>query len=330
MFTKYAPGEAVARIKTNLKDKNPAMRDFPVFRINETKHARQGKKYRVWPLMNMSVLVDDIESNVTHIIRAKDHADNAKRQEIIYKYLNKQPPQNLFVGRINFLGMPLSTTETRKLIESKKYSGWDDIRLPFLPALKKRGFLPESLIKYALDIGVTLTDKTVSKEEFFKTIESHNRKLLDPTANRYSFVKNPVEIKVKNPPKISEVKVPIHPDKNLTRAVQVSNNLFISSDDFAKFAGKEIRLLHLYNIQLKKDKTAEFTSLENKDIPKINWVSSQNIKCKILLPDGNYDNGIAEQSIKTLKKDEVLQFERYAFVKLDKRGEVYEFWYTHK
>jgi glutamyl-tRNA synthetase len=62
----FNEGEAVLRFKTpkkfeGMENSNPAMRDFPLARINETKHPRQGNKYRIWPLMNLSVPVDDIE-----------------------------------------------------------------------------------------------------------------------------------------------------------------------------------------------------------------------------------------------------------------------------
>ena len=97
----YKQGEAVARVKTDITHKNPAMRDFPIARINESEHPRQGKKYRVWPLMNLSVFADDVESGMTHTLRGKDHADNAKRQEYMYNYLEKPIPFTLFQGRIN-------------------------------------------------------------------------------------------------------------------------------------------------------------------------------------------------------------------------------------
>jgi len=294
MFKGYKQGEVVARLKTDLNNKNPAMRDFPLFRINDTSHPKQKKKFRVWPLMNMAVTVDDIETKVTHVIRAKDHADNAKRQEIIYSYLKEKPPQALFVGRINFLGMQLSTTQTKEDIEKKKYAGWDDIKLATLLTLKRRGFTPESLTKYALEIGMSLNDKKVEKEEFFKAIEHLNRQIIDPTSNRYSFVQDPVEIKIPNAPEIKEVKVPIHPDKKQTRTIKV-NKIFISREDFKKFKGKEIRLLHLYNIKM--NKTSEFTSEELKNIPKINWVS-EGVKTQVLMPDGKWTKGIAESSIK--------------------------------
>ncbi|MEM3141338.1 MAG: glutamate--tRNA ligase family protein, partial [Candidatus Pacearchaeota archaeon] len=88
----FNEGEAVLRFKSSMKDKNPAMRDFPLARINLHYHARQGNKYRVWPLMNLAVAVDDIETKMTHIIRAKDHRDNAERQKMIYKVLGKKIP----------------------------------------------------------------------------------------------------------------------------------------------------------------------------------------------------------------------------------------------
>jgi len=188
MFKEYEEGDAVVRIKTNLNDKNPAMRDFPVFRINDSEHPKAGKKYRVWPLMNMAVAVDDIEMKVTHVIRAKDHHDNSIRQKYIYEYLNKKFPEALFVGRINFEDMQVSCSKTRPLIEDGTYSGWDDIRLPFLDALRRRGYQPEAFIKYSLDVGVSLNDKKVSKKEFFKIIDAFNRDVIEPIANRYFFV----------------------------------------------------------------------------------------------------------------------------------------------
>ena len=50
----YKQGEAVVRIKTDLQDPNPAVRDWPALRISEAWHPRKGNKYRVWPLYNFS------------------------------------------------------------------------------------------------------------------------------------------------------------------------------------------------------------------------------------------------------------------------------------
>jgi len=167
-------GEAVLRFKSNMKDKNPAMRDFPLARINLTKHALQGNKYRVWPLMNLSVAVDDIGMKITHVIRGKEHRDNAKRQKMIYDALGKKFPWCGFLGRFKFKDMELSTTKMRKAIEAGKYKGWCDSRLPTLASLKKK-YKPQAFWKFAERIGLSENDKVIDKKEYFRLLDNFNR-----------------------------------------------------------------------------------------------------------------------------------------------------------
>ncbi|MCK5624800.1 glutamate--tRNA ligase [Candidatus Pacearchaeota archaeon] len=173
----FKEGEAVLRFKSlkGMKDKNPAMRDFPLARINLTPHPLQKKKYRVWPLMNLSVTVDDIELKMTHIIRAKEHRDNAQRQEMIYKVLGKKFPWTSFLGRWHIKGLKLSASQITKDIESGKYSGWNDKRLPTVASLKKQGYKPQAFWKFSEQIGLSESDKTIDKEEFFKLLNAFNR-----------------------------------------------------------------------------------------------------------------------------------------------------------
>lgn len=172
----YKEGEAVVRFKSDMKHKNPALRDFPLARVNETNHPRKGKKYRVWPLMNLAVSVDDIEMKMTHIIRGKDHRDNAERQKMIFKALGKRYPWAGFLGRYHFKDMEISTTKFRQEIESGKYKGWDDPRLPTLISLRKQGYKPESFWKIAEHIGLSEVDKILEKKEFFRLLDGFNKK----------------------------------------------------------------------------------------------------------------------------------------------------------
>ena len=173
----FKEGEAVLRFKSSggMKNKNPAMRDFPLARINLKKHILQKKKYRVWPLMNLAVTVDDIELGMTHIIRGKDHRDNAKRQEMIYEVLRKKFPWTGFLGKIHFKDFELSTTKIREAIEKKKFKGWDDKRLPTIASLKKQGYKPQAFWKFSEQVGLSETDKTIDKEEYFKLLNAFNR-----------------------------------------------------------------------------------------------------------------------------------------------------------
>jgi glutamyl-tRNA synthetase len=171
----FGEGDAVLRFKSDMKNKNPAFRDFPLARINLTKHARQGNKYRVWPLMNLSVTVDDIELGMTHIIRGKDHRDNAERQKMIYKVLGKKFPWTAFLGKIHFKDMELSMTKMRQEIDEGKYRGWDDKRLPTIASLKKQGYKPIAFWKFAEQVGLSESDKIMDRKEYFLLLDNFNK-----------------------------------------------------------------------------------------------------------------------------------------------------------
>jgi len=171
----YKEGEAVVRFKSNLAHKNPAMRDFPLARINLTSHPLQKNKYRVWPLMNLAVATDDIEMKMTHIIRGKDHKDNAKRQELIYRVLKKRYPWTAFIGRLHFKDLEFSTTKMREGIEEGKYKSWDDPQLPTIASLKKQKYKPEAFWRLTEQMGISEVDKIMEKKEFFRLLDQFNK-----------------------------------------------------------------------------------------------------------------------------------------------------------
>lgn len=355
MFTKYNEGDAVLRFKSDMKHPNPAMRDFPLFRINDDEHPRTGKKYRLWPLMNFAVLVDDHELGVTHILRAKDHADNAKRQEMMYKSMGWDVPETLFVGRINFEDMEISCSKTKERIMNGEFSGWEDIRLPFLPALRRRGYQPEAFIKYAIDVGVSLNDKSVSREDFFKTINFNNKQVLEPKAHRFFFVAEPVAVKIKDAPEI-EVELDLHPDyKKGGRVFHSSNEFYLAKDDVDGFEDNRLyRLMDCINftVSMDKPKTAadkpkvvvdkthkydcKYHSVSFEEVKGkaklIHWLPKKEaVKVEVLMDDNTIVKGFGEKGLDDLKEGDIVQFVRFGFCRLDKiEPDKMIFWFTHK
>jgi len=333
----FKPGECVVRVKTDITHKNPAMRDFPVFRINDSKHPRQNNKYRVWPLMNMSVWVDDVEFGMTHIIRAKDHADNAKRQEYLYNYLKKPIPETVFVGKINFTGMPVSCSTTRKAIEEGKYSSWEDIRIPFLAPLRRRGFTPDAFIKYAESVGVSLNDKTVTKEEFFKTIDAFNKDVIDPVSKRFYFVWDPVDITVDGAPSM-ELEHDFHKDNEKGgRKFKTGTSFIITKEDFDGFNNGEMnRLMDCLNFNVSVNGYSfvdkDYMTFKEKGKKIIHWLPKDSgIKTEVLMPDNTITSGMIEENANVLKVGDVVQLERFGFCRLDSiDNDVYKFWFAHK
>ena len=324
---KAKQGDFVVRLKTNMQDSNPAFRDRVLFKISDAEHPRVGKKYRVWPTLEMSWAVDDHLLGITHIIRGKDLMIETDMEKFIWNIFGWKHPETIHAGlvRIEGLGAKLSKSKAQKEVASGEFSGWDDPRTWSVQSLKRRGFLPESIREFVKDIGLNENDIIVPVEKLYST----NRKLIDKTSKRYFFIQDPVELEVEKKPVRLVVNVKVHPDKEETREIKVGNDIFISREDYETNRDKEIRLMHLFNVKL--GKKPEFTSEENKDIQRVQWVSDF-VKIKILMPDGIWIEGIGEEAIKKLKKESVIQFERFGFARFDRINEAgeYEFWFAHQ
>lgn len=336
MFTDFKDGDAVVRLKTDIRHKNPALRDFPILRINTNEHPRQKLKYRVWPLMNFSVAVDDHELGLTHVLRGKDHFDNTKRQMYIYNYMDWNPPEFIHHGIVNFAGMKLSASETRKMIAEGAYSGWDDIQLPFLQAMKKRGYHPEAFKKFVLSLGLTLSDKTVDAKEFFKNLNFYNREIVEPKAKRFFFIENPKEITVHGAPK-QVLELDLHPSNmKKGRKFATTENFLISEEDMDSFKDDDfIRLMDCLNFQVKGEDFAfdslDYSNYKEKGSKIIHWlpVSKEVIPVEVLMDTGRSKIGVAESNISSLKEGDIIQFERMFFARLIEKGEQYKFYYLH-
>ena len=305
---------------------NPAFRDRVLFKISERKHPLVGNKYRIWPTLEMSWAIDDHLLGITHIIRGNDLMIETDMEKYIWDIFGWKHPETIHAGLVRIEGIEnkISKSKAQKEVKSGEFIGWDDPRTWSIQSLRRRGIGVKAIRQFVEEIGLNKQDISIPIDVLY----SINRKIIDQTANRYSFVKNPVELKVLKKPDTKKIEVPIHPDRAETREIKIGR-IFISDDDFKKFKNKEIRLLHLYNVLL--GKKIEFTSEENKEIPKINWVSDE-VKTRIFMPDGKWVEGLAEREIENLEDGDIIQFERFGFCRFDRVGKdaSYEFWFAHK
>jgi len=329
MFDKKTkPGSAVLRIKTSMKNPNPAFRDRVLFRISDRKHPRVGNKYKVWPSLEMSWAIDDHLLGISHIIRGNDLVMETEMEKFIWNIFGWKEPEIIHTGlvKIKGLGAKVSKSKAQEEVRSGEFSGWDDPRTWSIQSLRRRGFDPAALRKFVFDIGLNRHNIIVPIDSLYAV----NRKTIDEKAHRYSFIESPIELEIAEKPNITTIKIPVHPEKRQTRNLKISS-ILISKDDKKKFAGKEIRLINLYNIKLDKKKNkATFTTVENKNIRKINWISDF-VEARVLLPDGKWVEGYADSGVKKLKKGSVIQFERWGFVRFDGQNKgKYEFWFAHK
>jgi len=329
----YEERTVVLRIKTDINHKDPALRDWGAFRVVRTPHPRPevGDKYVVWPLLDFEGAIEDHLLGMTHIIRGKDLMDSERRQKYVYDYLGWTYPHTSHWGRVKMHEFgKFSTSGLRKAIEAGKYSGWDDPRLPTLRALRRRGIRPEALRKFFIDMGVGETDVSLSLDNLY----AENRKLIDADANRYFFVWDPVKLDITGS-QVTEAKLPLHPsvDRGF-REIQVGSSVLVCSQDISNAKPSDLfRLKDLYNIRITGQGTAEFAGHEIETIKKeggriIHWAPVDGIPVKVLTPDGEV-TGIGEAGIAT-EVDNVVQFERFGYVRIDSaNGEIIAY-FTHK
>ena len=333
----YREGEAVVRIKTDMKHPNPAVRDWPAMRIIDAEkypHPRVGSKYKVWPLYNLAAGLDDHLMGVTHIIRGKEHLTNQVRQEYIYRFLGWKYPEAIHYGRLKIMGASLSKSKIVQGVREGLFTGWDDPRLATFVALRRRGITPDAIKKMIIDVGPKTSDVTLSWENLY----AYNRKILDPTADRYFFVPNPLELTVKRIPKTFAAKLRLHPDhpergfRSYTvkpEGESCSASFWVSKKDVEiSKIGEPLRLMELFNVQVESvhaySAEANFLSesyekAKDAKAQLIHWVPvGSDMPCEVTMPDATVAQGIAESFCRRLKPNDVVQFERFGFVRIDK------------
>lgn len=331
----YPAGEKTLRLKGNMKSNNGVMRDPVIFRISYAKHFLQGEKYVVWPMYDFENPIEDATSGVTHVIRSKEFELRVELQEHILKLLGLKMPIVREIGRYEITGAETQGRVIREMIEKGEVSGWDDPRLVTIKAMRRRGFVPEMFQQLAERVGLSKNNGHID----FTVLEAVNRKIIDPIVNRYSFIKNPVKIKVKNAPK-QNVKLLLHPkdESKGKRDLKTDEEFFISEEDLKLIKENRLyRLMDCLNFK-KSNKEFLFDSKEHEKFKAngdliLNWLpaNDHNIKVKIIMPDNTIIEGLGESNLENLKDNEIIQFERFGFVKLDKRTEeFYQFMFTHK
>ncbi|UCC58793.1 MAG: glutamate--tRNA ligase [Candidatus Bathyarchaeum sp.] len=343
----YGEGEAVVRIKTEVNHSNPAVRDWPALRIIDTEkypHPRVGTKYRVWPLYNFSTGIDDHLMGITHIIRGKEHLTNQARQEYMYQYFGWDYPETIHYGRLKITGASLSKSEIVKGINSGEYKHWDDPRLATLAALRKRGITSEAIHSLMIDVGPKPADVVLS----WKNLYAHNRKIIDPIANRYFFVRDPIRLIVNNVPRVFTAQIPLHPDypERGYRSFDVKPDngeatFLVSKDDLNIMESKlVIRFMELFNFQVKKAEetlvqatflSESYEEAKKLGAPLIHWIPhDRGVPCEVTLPDASVAKGVAEEACRALNPDEIIQFERFGFVRVDEVNEKLIVYFAHR
>lgn len=106
------------------------------------------------PTYNFCVVVDDIEMQITHVIRGDDHVNNTPRQINIFKALGKEPPVYAHLPTVlNEQGEKMSKRNGAKAVT----------------AYRDQGYLPDAMVNYLARLGWSHGDDEIfSRAQFLE------------------------------------------------------------------------------------------------------------------------------------------------------------------
>jgi glutamyl-tRNA synthetase len=121
-------------IRGPIRFENADLDDFVIIRSNGA------------PTYNLSVVVDDVESRMTHIVRGDDHINNTPKQMHLYRHFNYPVPQ--------FAHLPMILGPDKKKL-SKRHGAVS------ANVYRGEGYLPEALLNFLARLGWSHGDQEI-------------------------------------------------------------------------------------------------------------------------------------------------------------------------
>jgi glutamyl-tRNA synthetase len=315
----YSSGEMVLRVRTDIEHKNPALRDFVAFRMVDTPHPREeAADYRAWPMLDFQSGIDDHAFDVSHIVRGIDLQDSAKRQRFVYDYFGWEYPEVVHWGKIQLdeYDVKMSTSTIKELVESGELDGWDDPRAPTLASVKRRGIRGQAVVDAIVELGTSTSDVDLAMSNVY----AHNRELVDDDTDRAFLVRDGVSVPVEGGPDAGHP--PVHPDHEDRgeRTIPVDGEVLVEEGDLPA-AGERVWLKGYGPVRYDgeqfefTDETIDVVREEGVDV--VHWVGADAVPVRMRTPDGDV-TGRAEPGISEYDVDDLVQFERVGFVRIDR------------
>ena len=328
---KYDENEIIIRFRGDMKANNTTLRDPTLLRVKRALHYRQNDKYIVWPTYHFNTPIMDSLHGITDVIRDKNYELSNALYYGILEAVGLKAPRMHLEARLNIKDNITSKRTVQKLVKEGRLLGYDDPRLVTLSALRSRGIMPKAIKNFVLRFGMSEVNSTVD----ISLLLAENKKEVDNTAKRLSYVDNPIEVMIDNLASFGakSINVPLHPSNAELgqKTMELSDSIYIRADDYEVLKENGGLILKGFAMLKPSSNGAEAHAVMDRDIDKryqaVQWAPARSaIKTRVLMPlpplkeDGEFDSnslglseGYAEAYAESLKDGEVIQFERFGF-----------------
>ena len=253
----FGDGAKTLRAKIDMSHPNLNMRDPVIYRILHASHHRTNDKWCIYPMYDWAHGLEDSIERITHSICTLEFEDHRPLYDWYLKQLDIYHPQQIEFARLNLNFTVVSKRKLKQLVDEGVVDGWDDPRMPTISGLRRRGYTPKSIRKFAEEVGVTKRDSIIDVVR----LENSLRDELNKSSNRVMAVLDPLKVVITNFPEgETESLDAINNPENLnagSRKIPFSKEIYIEKNDFMedpprKFfrlgPGREVRLRYAYFI----------------------------------------------------------------------------------
>ncbi|MDC9032094.1 glutamine--tRNA ligase [Columbia Basin potato purple top phytoplasma] len=255
----FKKGTKVLRAKIDMASPNMNLRDPVLYKIMDAYTLKQ-KHHFIFPSYDFSHPLSDSIEGISHSLCSIEFEDH----RCLYNWVIKETemehiPTQIEFGRLNMARTVLSKTSLKFLVNSHLVNGWDDPRMPTLIGMKNKGYTPESIKKFILDIGLSKNNSYMNQN----MLDSCLREDLQNKSPKIMAVIDPLKVTIINYPddKIESREIPYHNNLDFlgSRKVFFSKHIYIEKKDFEIeksdpkskkfFLNGEIRLFYFYFIK---------------------------------------------------------------------------------
>jgi len=257
----FPEGSHVLRAKIDMASPNMHMRDPIMYRVLKKSHHRTGSTWNIYPMYDWTHGESDYIEQISHSLCTLEFKSHRELYDWyldqVYSGKDLRPKQREFARR-NLSYTVMSKRKLLKLVEEGHVNGWDDPRMPTISGLRRRGYTPDSIIRFSEIAGIAKRDNVTD----VALLEFCIKDDLNKTAPRVMAVLNPVKLIITNYPEGKEewLEAENNPeDENAGhRQIPFSREIYIEREDFREEAnkkffrlklGKEVRLKNAYIIK---------------------------------------------------------------------------------
>jgi len=231
--------DVVLRLKIDMQNDNPNLRDPVIYRLKYIPHPITGKTWNIYPTYDFAhCIVDSLE----HISYSLCTLEFENRRESYYWLLDALDLYRPYVwefSRLNILENVLSKRRLLDLVENKYVNGWDDPRLLTIKGLRCRGYTPSSINTFIEKIGFSRNENTIN----LRVLENCIRDELNQEVPRAFSILDPLKVIITNwdgdiTRTFTRPVNPLKPDMG-TRDVFMTNVVYIDRSNFRVQANKK-------------------------------------------------------------------------------------------